>query len=293
MFCLGFIPETIAQKRPDVQTAALKIKVGVIFKNGDVKPLPRAEFSLNRKDGESIKVEAEKSLNLPPADSFFEYIDSQLNVSRELKEWIKKNDQQNFSAYKTVWKILTINDAFQIPEFFEQLRSFKNPLVKSRLSGEMILTKPNQPPEYPIASGNKENDDASILKYKEILSQYFPSPGDNFQAKYYWIEDLALPVAMKYPNLDYISSSRKAEETRKSMIDMAVKLLTKKYTVRTAKTSFTGEADFEVPAGTYWLSNNEPSSIGSSNILWDMKINLKPGQVIRIELSNDNAKIIF
>jgi hypothetical protein len=65
--------------------------------------------------------------------------------------------------------------------------------------------------------------------------------------------------------------------------------LAQKYIIAETKTSLTGEAEIpSIPAGEFWLSNVVPSKIGSSFVFWDIPVKVTPGNMTKLELSNDN-----
>ena len=56
-------------------------------------------------------------------------------------------------------------------------------------------------------------------------------------------------------------------------------------------TSFSGEFDVILPAGLYQILSKEPLSFEGKNYLWEVEVVVESGSEVRLELSNDNAKI--
>lgn len=63
--------------------------------------------------------------------------------------------------------------------------------------------------------------------------------------------------------------------------------------VQSCTTNFSGECEFKnIPIGSYYITNINPTRIGNSSIWWDLKMDIMPGEN-NIELSNRNADSIF
>jgi len=268
---------------PQVSEGTIKLKVGVIFGSGEVRPLSRADFYVLTKDLDMIFAEAAMAHNLPLGEPFDDYIDKQTNASPQLRAWLKKNkvkafpsvDRSSPTGYEMTLRAVSFDDLFEIPEFHAWLQNPKESSATYRLSSLREL------PKYPKITGGKAKQEEQMSKYRQTLSKQMTAKSQHPS----WLSTMLVYLSSGLYNLDY----HLAMLVRQNKIAAAGRPYAPKYAVKVVKTSLSGEAEVVLPAGTYWLSNITSSPIGKSSILWNIKIVVEPGKTTQIELSNDNA----
>jgi len=272
---------------PQDRNGTIKLKAGVIFKSGDVKPVARTDFFVLSKDLDLISEEAAKNLNLPLGVPFEQYLDNLAYGSAELKAWIKKHDIRRFmissgnedvkqSLYSSIFNR---RDFLDVPEFLDWLRS--NPPNRNGVTGGL--------PKYPVSTGDRAKDDKAMQKYREAVFDR------TINVEFYGLPKVSRWVVSMMDDLlkgrEWLSYTDEMIRRRERIADEAP-IIAQKYTVKVVKTSLSGEAEIALPPGTYWLSNLLPTSVGQSSVLWNTKLVVETGKTLIIELSNDNAKEI-
>lgn len=267
----------------------IKLKVGVIFKSGEVRPVARIDFCALSKDLDLISEEAARAMNLPAVEPFEEYVNKQTSASSELRAWIVKHNLRNFPSKNQSYnsrrilseaeaRHVTDDDLLNIPEFRDWLQ---DPNKQGVYRGSV--------PKYPKASGNASKDGKAMTDYRKTLvkrmveREYLGTTKPSS-----WIASMIEDISQNRDKLCYNDEMT----SRQKRIAEAGSLLAPKYAVKVVKTSLSGEAEITLPSGSYWLSNLVASSIGQSSILWNLKVVVEPEKTTTVELSNDNAKEI-
>lgn len=275
----------------------IKLKVGVIFKSGEVKPLARTDFYVLTKDLDQISLEAAQAQNLKMVEGFEEYIDKQFNASPELKAWLKQRNIRSFpmagmgglldlsqDSFEKARAAVSLDDLFTIPEFHSWLQKPQEAKSDTPSFGFSAL---RDLPKYPKLSGDKAKDDEKISKYRETLKERMTRTDRDGKTKpNYWVASMLFYLADGRRNLAYDQEMI----IRRMNIAAAGRPIAPKYSFKVVKTSLAGEAEITLPVGTYWLSNIEYSRIGQSLILWNHRVVVESGKITQVELSNDNAQ---
>jgi hypothetical protein len=282
VFSLSFIVSVegnvcIGRDYLQARDGTIKLKAGVIFKNGDVKPVARTAFVVLLKDLDSINAEAAKNQGIALDESFEYYVDNLMGVSAALKAWLKKHEIYKWESVFANY--LTPDDLFDIPEFHDSLRG-------RTINGKYISFTPYK---YPAPTGNKSKDEKAMQEYrKRIEKEMYQDRGYGGKIASDWVSSIMNNIM----TIAYSVGYKKEMEKRRERVGYAGVLLARNYSIKEITTSLAGEAEVVLPSGVYWLSNLRPTPIGQSSVLWNLRVVVEPGKVTSIELSNDNAKEI-
>ena len=269
---------------PQAGYGTLKLKVGVMFGGGEVRPVARVDFYALTKDLNMISREAAKNLNLPSIEPFEGYINKQNNASAEFRAWIIRTHDRGFASkggrydfnrvfFESDANKVTLDDLLNVPEFRKWLQD--------------AVGASRSLPRFPRPTGNSAEDEKLWADYRQKLGAQMTE--EDYRANKRpssWMIEMIENVSKDRSNLCY--NDEMALRTER-IVEAGV-LLAPKYSAGSAQTSLSGEAEIRLPAGTYWLSNLTGSFIGGSSILWDLKVVVEPGEVTNVRLSNDNAK---
>ena len=217
---------------------------------------------------EEIQKEADDAF---PKDSLNDFIDG-LNVSKELKEWMKKNDCITFSGQDFIKKIKT-NDVMDVPEFY---KAYMDRNAGDESSGF---------PTMKVKDSEKQKDPAKyekdMAKYKDAVRHYIDQVPES-------INGIDL-------NLQEVDPSRKWHEIEAKRVPQVQRRITDlaqgKYLVARTETNLQGQGFFpNVAPGSYWLSSlSVAATVGDARPRWDVPLTVRPGEVAYAVLSNVNA----
>jgi hypothetical protein len=220
------------------------------------------------KSFEQITKEADASYPPPAMDSFI----AQLDVSKELKSWMKKNHCVQLSGEDFIHK-LTPADILNVPEFYSA--------YLQRNAGQESLGFPK--PKY--KPSDKTRDPAKYARlsdeYHQAIERYIeqnPQSKDGI--------DLGLVDADPYSKWQALTSKREPEIRRQS-----TELAQSKYLVARTETNLQGAGFFTgVAPGIYWLSTLDVTAgVGDVRPRWDVSVTVRPGETAYVVLSNVNA----
>lgn len=224
-------------------------------------------FLLNRSFGD-IQKEADAAY---PKENLDDFING-LDASKELKDWMKKNQWITFSGVDFIKKVKP-DDVMDVPEFYKA--------YMDRNAGDQASGFP-------------------MPKFKESDKQKDPAKYDKEKAKYkddirHYIEQVPESINGIDMNLQDLDPSRKwnvieakrTPEVQRRVMDLAEG----KYLVARTETNLQGQGFFpNVPPGTYFLSTlNIPATVGDTRPCWDVPLSVQPGQIAYTVLSNVNA----
>ncbi len=232
------------------------------------EPVRGFPFYLLSKSFDEITKEVEATYPKPDMDAFIDKLD----VSNELKSWMKKNHVIQFTGEEFVHK-LKVPDVMGIPEFYDA--------YLDRNSGDQSANFPK--PKYKSADKKKDPAKYDKLKteYTEAVRRYmeqFPESIDGIDLGLAGIDP-----SRKWNDLE----AKRNPEIQRRVVDLAQS----KYLVARAETNLQGEALLRgIPPGNYWLSTLDVSAnVGDARPRWDTSLTVRPGQEVHIVLSNINA----
>jgi hypothetical protein len=217
---------------------------------------------------EDIQKEADAAY---PKESLDTYIDS-LEVSKELKEWMKKNQWVTFSGLDFIKK-LKPEDVINIPEFHKA--------YLDRNAGDQSAGFP----EARFRDTDKQKDPAKYekekTKYEDAIRHYIEQVPESINGIDLNLQDI--DPSRKWNDME----ARRVPQVQRRVMDLAQG----KYLVARTETNLQGQGFFpNVSAGTYFLSTLDVSAtVGDARPRWNVPLTVQPGQVSYATLSNVNA----
>jgi len=232
------------------------------------EPVRGFPFYLLTKSFDEISEEVEAAYPKPDMDAFIDKLD----VSAEMKAWMKKNHWIQLSGEDFIHKLKPA-DVMGVPEFYDA--------YVTRNSGDQTGNFPKA--KYKATDKKKDPAKYDKLKaeYTEAVRRYieqFPETIDGID-----LELATIDPSRKWSDLE----AKRTPEIRRRALDLAES----KYFVARAETNLQGEASLRgVPPGTYWLSTLDVSAnVGDVRPRWDASLTVRPGQDVHVVLSNVNA----
>lgn len=217
---------------------------------------------------EQIEKEAEAAYPPPNMNAFIDKLD----VSKELKAWMKKNQWVHLSGDDFLKKVKP-EDILAVPEFLDA--------YTTRSDGSVF-------PDFPKAKYKPADKTKNPEKYKRLLDEYHQAvehyATQNPQSK----DGMDLGLEDIDPNAKWQALvAKRAPLVRRRALDLAQS----RYFVARAETNLQGQAGFErVSPGTYWLSTLDlHAEVGDVRSQWDVAVTVSPGQTTQLALSNVNA----
>jgi hypothetical protein len=250
------------------QTGTIQFDAHIRAAAGIDEPVRQGTFYLLRKSYTDIESEARA---MTPAPKMDEYIDT-LDVSKEMKAWMKKNHCVHFSG-EAFLKAIQPDDIIDVPELYNA--------YLDRMEGDQTVVFPT--PKYKPQDKEKDPEKyAALLKeYKKQIKAFYVANPDSTQGMDMSLED-------KDPGHKWDVLMAK----NKTAVDRTTTTLSEgKYLAATAKTDLDGRGYFrQVPAGNYWLSSlNVESLAGEEHERWDTPVAVAASHETYVSLSNINA----
>lgn len=215
-----------------------------------------------------IEKEAEAAYPPPDMNAFIDKLD----VSKELKSWMEKNQWVHLSGDDFLKKVKP-EDIVTIPEFLDA--------YTTRSDGSVF-------PDFPKAKYKPADKAKDPEKYKRLLDEYHDAvehyATQNPQSK----AGMDLGLEDIDPNAKWQALvAKRAPQVRRRAMDLAQS----RYFVARTETNLQGQAGFEqVRPGTYWLSTLDlHAEVGDIRSQWDVAVTVSPGQTTQLALSNVNA----
>jgi hypothetical protein len=263
-----FCAVVLSAPRAAAQSGSIEFVARATPASGVEEPVRGLPFFLLSKSFEEISHEASAAY---PKSDMNAFIDG-LSVSKELKEWMKKNHTITFAGDEFIKK-LTVPDVMGVPEFYSaymtrnaegEAYDFPKPKMKP-------ADKKNNPAKY----------DKLAAEYKETVRQYMTAHMDSIDGLETYLIDID-PT----PKWNELESQRLPAIHRD-----ALQLAQSKYLVARTETDLQGQGFLRgLAPGTYWLSNlDTPASVGETRLHWDTRVIVGPGNVAYITLTNGNA----
>jgi hypothetical protein len=250
------------------QTGAIEFVAKATPSSGTDEPIRGMTFYLLSKSFDDIGKEAAVTYPLVQMDAFIDKLD----VSKELKAWMKKNHCVNLAGEDFIKK-LKPDDVMDVTEFYKA--------YIERMSGDQSVAFPQ--PKYTAAEKKK-----NPAKYDEQFKQYHnavraflvlnPKSTDGI--------DLALEEVNPGHQWNTINSNSMSELHRHT-----IELAQSKYLVARTDTDLQGQGSLRgIAPGTYWLSTLDiVAQTGDARQRWDVRITVPPGKTSYVTLSNINA----
>jgi hypothetical protein len=247
---------------------ALEVNARVTPTAARPEPVRQFTFYVLTKSYQEICKELEASDAAPSRDKF---IDG-LEVSKELKEWMKAHDVLDLSL-PDIDKSLSTDDIMNTPEL----------LAAYQRANSGGITHGFPQPKY------KETDKTDHLeKYEKEKQVYLATLKKFLQANPATISGIEL-------ELDGVNPARKwallQSNHKNRMQHMAPEIAQTKYLAQKFDTDLEGHGSLrDIRPGNYWISSlNLDASAGDARVRWDVPVTIRAGQTTRIELTNLNA----
>lgn len=235
---------------------------------GQAEPVRGMTFYLLSRSLSDIRKEAEKTDGLMDLDHFI----SQLGLSPELKDWMKKHRRIDLAGNDFL-KELTADDIIDVPEFLTAYKDQNGAALHAVI------------PEPKYKSGDEQKNPE---KYKLQREQYRQALRRYIQANLDSLQGLDADLREINPNLHW---TQLQSQQQRHLEQRAMQLAQTHYLVATATTNLSGHAVFDnLTPGQYWISNLDvPAFSGGLRLHWDVAITAAPAKTARLELSDLNA----
>ena len=257
----------ISAPQAAAQNGSVQFTARITPSGGVDEPVRSFPFYLLRKSYSDIEREAAE-FSGPDTDSFINTLD----ISPELKKWMKRNQCLNLTGAE-FYKKLKTDDILDVPEFFSA--------YVERMTGDTTVTFPT--PKYKTEDKVKDPE-----KYARLKKQYYdairaflvqnPKSTDNI--------DMALEEVNPGHKWDGLRAQDKVELDRHT-----AELAQGTYLVARVETDVEGQGFVRgIPPGNYWLSSlNVTATAGDARAVWDVPVTVRPGQATYVALSNINS----
>jgi hypothetical protein len=263
-----FAAAMVFAPRVAAQAGSVEFVARAIPSGGLEEPVRGFPFYLLSKSFEGIGQEADAAFPQPDMDAFID----KLEVSPELKAWMKKNHRTSLSGEDFIHKV-KVADVMDVPEFHKA--------YMDRNAGDQSTNFPK--PKF--KPSDKVKDPA---KYEKLLAEYNDAVRKFIEQNPQTVDgiDLNLEDIDPGPKWSELAAKRLPEIHR-----LALNLAQSKYLVARAETDLQGQGSMRgVPAGTYWLSTLDvPAEVGDARLRWDVPVTVRPGQTAYVSLSNSTA----
>jgi hypothetical protein len=267
LIALGFAvtaPGALTQ----TQTGSIEFIARATPSGGIEEPVRGFPFFLLSRSFEDISEEVDASLPKPDMDAFIDKLD----VSKELKTWMKKKQWVQLSGEDFIHK-LKPDDIMGVPEFHDA--------YIHRNSGDETENFPK--PKYKPADRTKDPAKYDRLKadYTEAVRHYIEQVPDS-------IDGIDLELADIDPSAKWNSiEGKRAPELHRRVLELAQS----KYLVARTQTNLEGEGYLRgITPGNYWLTTLDvAANVGDARPRWDASLMVRAGEQAHVTLSNVNA----
>lgn len=257
-----------AAPRVFAQNGSIEFVARATPSGGLEEPVRGFPFYLLTKSFEEITKEVDASYPRADMNSFIDKLD----LSSELKTWMKKNQWIQLSGEDFIHK-LTPADILNVPEFYSAY------LARSAGSDALDFPKPKYKPS------DRTKDPAKYERlsneYRQAIERYIET---NPQSK----DGMDLDLVDKDPSPKWQAVvDKRKPEIRRQARDLAQT----KYFVSRSDTNLQGQGFLSgIPTGTLWLTTLDISAdVGDARPRWDVPVAVRPGETAYVVLSNANA----
>jgi hypothetical protein len=263
-----FSASRITAQTGAAQNGSVQFTARITPSGGVDEPVRSFPFYLLRKSYADIQKEAAASM---PGADMNTFIDT-LDVSSQLKAWMKKNHWVNLSGEEFTKK-LKIDDILDVPEFFSA--------YVERMTTDASVSFPN--PKYKPEDKVKDPE-----KYDRLKKQYYDAIRTFFGLHPKSADGIDMSLEDVNPGHKWdIYRAKDSSELDQHTSELAQG----DYLAARADTDLQGEASMRgVPPGNYWLSClSIPATAGETRVLWDVPVTVRAGQTSYVTLSNINS----
>jgi hypothetical protein len=254
--------------RAAAQTGSVQFVARVTPSGGEDEPVRTLPFYLLSKSYADIEKEAEAASPVADQDKFIDALD----VSKELKAWMKTNHRVNLSG-EDFTKMLKADDIMNVPEFFAA--------YTERMIGDHTAGFPT--PKYKLEDRTKNpaKYDLQVTEYHDAIRAFIIADPDSKDGL-----DLSLEEVNPGHKWDMVKAKNLTELTRET-----ADLARGKYLVARAETDMQGQGALRgIPPGNYWLGTlNIEAVAGDARERWDVPVTVRAGQPSYLTLTNINA----
>ena len=249
-------------------TGGIEFTAEVSPTDGRPEPVRQLTFYLLRKNLDDIRQEA---MQLEPAPNLDKFADD-LSVSPKLKAWMKKNHTVQLSGTDFT-KSLTPDDITDVPEFYDA--------YMSRNSGLEANGFPKPKFKEKDRTANPEKYKQQKEDYREAIRKYIGTAPESVRGIEADLNDIN-PI-VKWEQL--LSEQRQRLEKR------TLELAQTRYLAAQTDTNLEGHGSFAgLAPGNYWIGMLTRQAVaGDVRLRWDVPVTVRPGETIRVELTNLNA----
>ncbi len=265
---LGLLVSPPPARAQSGQTGSIVFEARVTPTDGRPEPVRQITFYLLHKSYVEIQKEAEATETELDLDHFI----GGLEVSKELKAWMKKQHSVVLSGSDFLHRLKT-DDIFEVPEFYKAYLKFN--------SGGASVDFPT--PKYRDA--DKEKNPAKYAKQKEdyqaAVRKYLAANPSSVEG----IESFLDPVN---PSERW---TKMQIEVRRRVRRRTSDLVQLRYLAAKTDSDLEGRGIFTgIAPGDYWISILETQAVaGDVRLRWDAPVSVRAGETTRVELSNVNA----
>ena len=269
-FSVLFLIAGVMAKTPRAaaQTGSVQFVARVTPSGGEDEPVRTLPFYLLSKSYADIQMEAEAASPVANQDKFIDALD----VSKELRAWMKKNHRVNLSG-EDFSKMLKADDVMNVPEFFAA--------YTERMVGDHTAGFPT--PKYKLEDRAKDpaKYNRLVTEYHDAIRAFIIADPDSKDGV-----DLGLEEVNPGHKWDMVKAKNLAELTRET-----ADLARGKYLVARVETDMEGQGALRgVPPGNYWLGTlNIEAVVGDARERWDVPVTVRAGQPSYLTLTNINA----
>ena len=257
-----------AAPRATAQAGAIEFVARVTPSGGVDEPVRGFPFYLLSRSFDDISNEVEASYPKPDMDAFIE----KLEVSDELKAWMKKNHWVALSGEDFIHKVKTA-DVMDVPEFY---------------SAYMDRNADDQSADFPKAKFKASDAKKNPAKFEKLAADYKDAVRHYIDQNSKSIDGIDLNLAPIDPSPKWDAENAKLlPEMHRKTLDAAQS----KYLVARVQTDLQGQGFLHgVAPGQYWLSTLDVDAIvGDMRERWDAPLTVLPGETARVALTNSNA----
>jgi len=233
---------------------------------GRPEPARGLTIFLISKSFHDIGIEAEGKTSRPDQNVFIDHLEG----SKDLKDWMKRQHSVTISGVEFRARV-SADDLFKVPEFLDAY-------TKGNVSA-MSIDFPK--PKYKPSDRTKNPE-----KYEEKRKIYAVELRKYLEAHPASMEEMDTILEPKDP-----SRAWQVEEVkwRGRAHALALQLAQTEYLAAKTVTNLEGQGAFQAAPGEYWLSSLDGEALGGEHQLrWDVPVEVRPGRVTRVELSDLN-----
>jgi hypothetical protein len=265
---LGFSFALAPRASAQTQNASIEFVAQVTPSDGLQEPVRGFPFFVLSKSFADIRKEASASYPKPDMDTFIDKLD----VSPELKTWMKKNHVIQLAGEEFIHK-LNSDTIMGIPEF---------------KSAYIQLNAGTQSVDFPKPKYNGTDQQKNPARYKKLLDEYNAAVHLYIEQHPDSVEGVDLELTAVDPNAKWDAmTGARTTAIRQRTMDLAQS----NYTIARVETNLDGKGAVRgLAPGSYWLSTLDvPAIVGDARPRWDMPVTVRAGETKYIALSNANS----